>query len=68
MPQQVCNGALLQCSMGVAPSSLTVLPINRVNTAEQPDANVMDSSYSRTVRPQGGKTWRLSPSATTKFL
>jgi hypothetical protein len=42
MPQQVCNGALLQCSMGVAPSSLTVLPINRVNTAEQPDANIMD--------------------------
>lgn len=42
MPQQVCNGAMLQCTMGVAPSSLTVLPINRVNTAEQPDANIMD--------------------------
>jgi hypothetical protein len=42
MPQQVCNGAMLQCSMGVAPSTLTVLPLNRVNTAEQPDANIMD--------------------------
>jgi len=42
MPQQVCNGAMLQCTMGVAPSTLTVLPINRVNTAEQPDANIMD--------------------------
>jgi hypothetical protein len=42
MPQQVCNGATLQCAMGVAPSSLVVLPINRVNTAEQPDANIMD--------------------------
>ena len=42
MPQQVCNGATLQCAMGMAPSSLVVLPINRVNTAEQPDANIMD--------------------------
>jgi hypothetical protein len=28
--------------MGVAPSSLVVLPMNRVNTGEQPDANIMD--------------------------
>jgi hypothetical protein len=42
MPQQVCNGATLQCAMGVAPSSLVVLPMNRVNTGEQPDANIMD--------------------------
>ena len=42
MPQQVCNGALLQCTMGMIPSNLTVLPVNRVNTAEQPDANIMD--------------------------
>lgn len=42
MPQQVCNGATLQCMMGMAPSSLVVLPTNRVNTSEQPDANIMD--------------------------
>ena len=42
MPQQVCNGATLQCSMGVAPSQFTVLPVNRVTTADQPDANIMD--------------------------
>ncbi len=42
MPQQVCNGATLQCSMGMAPSSLVVLPANRVNTGNQPDANIMD--------------------------
>jgi Domain of unknown function (DUF4280) len=42
MAQQVCNGAMLQCSMGMAPSSLTVLPVNRVNTAQQPDANITD--------------------------
>lgn len=42
MPQQVCNGATLQCMMGMAPSNLVVLPVNRVNTSEQPDANIMD--------------------------
>jgi hypothetical protein len=42
MAQQVCNGATLQCSFGVAPSTLAVLPVNRVNTTEQPDANIMD--------------------------
>ena len=42
MPQQVCNGATLQCSMGMAPSTLTVLPVNRVTTGNQPDANIMD--------------------------
>ncbi len=42
MPLQVCNGATLQCMMGMAPSSLVVLPTNRVNTADQPDANIMD--------------------------
>ena len=42
MAQQVCNGATLQCSFGVAPSTLVVLPIHRVNTGV-PDANIMDS-------------------------
>jgi hypothetical protein len=34
-------GALLKCSFGVAPSSLMVLPTNRVMT-QTPDANIMD--------------------------
>ncbi len=41
MGQQVCMGALLKCSFGVAPSSLMVLPKNRVLT-QTPDANIMD--------------------------
>lgn len=53
MPQQVCNGALLQCTMGMAPSSLTVLPINRVSTAEQPDANIMDHVPLVNIMPFG---------------
>ncbi len=38
----VCGGATLQCSFGVAPSSLTVLPVNRVITT-MPIANIMDN-------------------------
>lgn len=41
MGQQVCMGALMKCSFGVVPSSLVVLPINRVLT-KTPDANIMD--------------------------
>ncbi|WKE64488.1 DUF4280 domain-containing protein [Gallaecimonas kandeliae] len=40
--QQVCSGATLQCSFGVSPSTLTVLPTNLVNTSSMPAANIMD--------------------------
>src|SRR6266568_3286875 len=53
MPQQVCNGATPQCSMGMAPSSLVVLPVNRVNTGNQPDANVMDHGPMVNIMPFG---------------
>jgi hypothetical protein len=53
MPQQVCNGATLQCMMGMAPSSLVVLPVNRVNTGNQPDANIMDNVPLVNIMPFG---------------
>jgi hypothetical protein len=53
MPQQVCNGATLKCTMGVAPSSLVVLPLNRVETASQPDANIMDNKPLVNIMPFG---------------
>jgi len=53
MPIQVCNGATLMCSMGMAPSSLVVLPVNRVNTTEQPDANIMDHAPMVNIQPFG---------------
>src|SRR5215469_8833154 len=53
MAQQVCNGATLQCSMGMAPSSLVVLPANRVSTGNQPDANVMDYIPMTNIMPFG---------------
>jgi hypothetical protein len=42
MPMQVCMGAQMMCSFGMAPSELVVLPTNRTFTNEVPDANIMD--------------------------
>ena len=42
MGLSVCGGAMLQCSFGAAPSSLMVLPKNRVTTS-MPIANIMDN-------------------------
>ena len=39
----VCMGATLQCSFGVAPSSLVVLPANRTLVSNMPAANIMDN-------------------------
>src|SRR5688572_33364864 len=53
MPLHVCNGALLQCSFGAAPSTFVVLPINRVLTSNQPAANIMDHKPMVNVMPFG---------------
>jgi hypothetical protein len=39
--------------MGMAPSSLVVLPVNRVNTGNQPDANIMDHIPLVNIMPFG---------------
>ncbi|MDB5880173.1 MAG: hypothetical protein JWP43_51 [Ramlibacter sp.] len=49
---QVCAGANLQCSFGVAPSPLAVLPVNRVMTGA-PAANIMDHIPLVNVMPFG---------------
>ena len=53
MPQQVCMGAKMQCSFGMAPSALVVLPANRVMTNEVPDANIMDHIPMTNIMPFG---------------
>jgi len=53
MPQHVCNGAVLQCSFGAAPSTLVVLPKNKVNTSVQPAANIMDHLPGTNIMPFG---------------
>jgi hypothetical protein len=53
MPLQVCMGAMMQCTFGVAPSSLVVLPTNRVMTNMVPDANIMDHIPMVNIMPFG---------------
>ncbi len=53
MPNHVCMGAQLQCTMGMAPSKLMVLPTNMVNTSNVPAANIMDHVPMLNVMPFG---------------
>lgn len=52
MGMAVCNGAMLMCSFGAAPSSLIVLPANQVVTST-PIANIMDSKPMVNILPFG---------------
>ena len=62
MPCQVCMGATLQCSFGMAPSSLVVLPQNRVLTGSvPPDANIMDNKPFVNILPFGMCTSIANP-------
>jgi hypothetical protein len=49
---QAAIGATLQCSFGVAPSVLTVLPVNRTMTGG-PAANIMDHVPMLNILPFG---------------
>src|SRR3954468_22406075 len=61
MPMQVCMGAMMQCSMGMAPSSLVVLPKNLVFTDQVPDANIMDHIPLVNIMPFGVCTSLANP-------
>jgi len=52
MGMLICNGAMLQCSFGVAPSTLMVLPANKVLTGT-PTANIMDNKPMVNILPFG---------------
>jgi hypothetical protein len=52
MALQANMGSMLQCSFGAAPSSLVVLPANRVLTST-PDANIMDNKPLVNILPFG---------------
>ena len=54
MPQQVCMGAQMMCSFGMAPSDLVVLPAGKMTfTNEMPDANIMDHIPLVNIMPFG---------------
>ncbi|UFS70703.1 DUF4280 domain-containing protein [Geomonas sp. RF6] len=61
MPQQVVNGAQLMCSMGMAPSALVVLPVNRVMCGNQPAGNIMDHKPMVNILPFGLCTSPANP-------
>jgi hypothetical protein len=52
MGEQVCMGAMLKCTFGLAPGTLMVLPMNLVLTAV-PDANIMDNKPMMNILPFG---------------
>jgi len=53
MGQMVCTGAVTQCSFGIAPSSMMVLPVNRVLACNMPAANIMDNKPLVNIMPFG---------------
>ncbi len=53
MAIQVSSGAMLLCSFGAAPSTLNVLPVNRVTAGGLPAANIMDQKPFVNIPPFG---------------
>ncbi len=53
MAINVNSGAALLCSFGMAPGTLTVLPVNKTNCAGPPSANVMDNKPIVNIAPFG---------------
>lgn len=60
MATLACMGATTQCSFGVAPSSLIVLPANRV-LQTMPIANIMDNKPFVNIAPFGMCTSMANP-------
>ena len=53
MAQQVTNGAIINCSFGMTPAQLIVLPSKRVNANKMPSATIMDKNPMVNVMPFG---------------
>ncbi len=60
MAIQVCMGATLKCSFGLAPSVLTVTPENAV-IGMTPDATIMDHIPMKNIMPFGMCTIQANP-------
>ena len=53
MPKLVVHGAKLRCSEGLAPSTLTVLPLGPASADAEPAATVMDNKPMVNIAPFG---------------
>lgn len=61
MSLETVNTATLQCTFGVAPSMLAVLPIHRVMAGNQPAANILDHKPMVNILPFGMCTSLANP-------
>ena len=61
MAIHVCSGAMLKCAFGLAPSTLTVLPLNRMLTSNMPAANIMDHVPMVNIMPFGACNTPTNP-------
>lgn len=61
MPNNVVTGAMLQCSFGLAPSTLNVLPIKRVTVEGRPAATMTDIAPMVNIPPFGMCTSLSNP-------
>lgn len=61
MPIHTCSTATLQCSFGLAPSSLMVLPTNQCMTSYMPAATIMDNKPMVNILPFGMCTSPANP-------
>jgi hypothetical protein len=65
MPLQVCMGAQMMCTFGAAPSNLVVLPVKKVFTNMQPDANILDCIPMTNIMPFGACSSIANPTVAT---
>ena len=71
MGNQVCMGAMCQCTFGMAPSTLVVTPENKVLTSNMPAATIMDNVPMKNIMPFGMCSSMANPTvaaATTAAL
>lgn len=61
MTMQVVNGAVLTCSFGMAPSTLQVLPVNRMQAESQYAATIQDHVPNVNIMPFGMCTSLANP-------
>ncbi len=64
MSMAVTGGATLQCSFGLAPGTLNVLPVNKV-VQTMPVANIMDHKPIVNIVPFGACTSLANPTVAT---
>ena len=53
MPIHVVNGAQLMCTFGTSPCNLVVLPLNQVQSEDQPEATIQDYIPMLNIMPFG---------------